>query len=295
MVETLLVFWMWLAFAVFVVGCGWRGLRWARAPVHLRWDLYPVAHEPRPHGGSYLEEKEWWTKPRHVSLAGEAIVMAEEILLLKGVWEHNRKVWWASFPFHWGLYLLIVTTGGLALAAVGLRAEAWLSLLAVVGGVGGGLLAAGSLALLWLRSTEPKLRPYTAPLDLANLAVLVILGGLSLTVAVQDMAGAAAAMEDLLRFRTPGPLTPVLAAHMAVAGLFLLYFPLTRMVHFFAKYFTYHAVRWDDRPRQVGTALDRSLAAALNFGVTWAAPHVRTGKTWAEVATTLPGDAKKGD
>ena len=41
--------------------------------------------------------------------------------------------------------------------------------------------------------------------------------------------------------------------------------------------------------------MDRRLAAALNYGVSWSAEHVRTGKTWAEVATTLPDNAKKGD
>ena len=32
--------------------------------------------------------------------------MIPEILLLAGVWEHNRKHWFLSFPFHFGLYLL---------------------------------------------------------------------------------------------------------------------------------------------------------------------------------------------
>ena len=82
---------------------------------------------------------------------------------------------------------------------------------------------------------------------------------------------------------------------MAVAALFLFYLPFTRMVHFFAKYFTYHEVRWDDRPREAGTALDRRLREALNFGVDWSAAHTRTGKTWAEVATTLPEDKAAGE
>ena len=70
---------------------------------------------------------------------------------------------------------------------------------------------------------------------------------------------------------------------------------MTRMVHFFSKYFTYHEVRWDDRPREAGSALDRRLCEALNFGVHWSAEHVRTGKTWGEVATTLPEDNATGE
>jgi hypothetical protein len=66
-------------------------------------------------------------------------------------------------------------------------------------------------------------------------------------------------------------------------------------VHFFSKYFTYHQVRWDDRPVEAGSALEKRLQEALTFGVDWSASHVRTGKTWAEVATTLPAEAKEDD
>jgi hypothetical protein len=54
-------------------------------------------------------------------------------------------------------------------------------------------------------------------------------------------------------------------------------------------------VRWDDRPRETGSALDRRLREALDFGVDWSAAHTRTGKTWAQVATTLPEDTKSGE
>jgi nitrate reductase gamma subunit len=80
---------------------------------------------------------------------------------------------------------------------------------------------------------------------------------------------------------------------MAVAALFIFYLPFTRMVHFFSKYFTYHEVRWDDRPMEKGGTLERRMMEALNFGVDWSAAHVKTGKTWAEVATTLPEDDDK--
>ena len=84
--------------------------------------------------------------------------------------------------------------------------------------------------------------------------------------------------------------SPLLATQMGLCALFLLYLPATRMVHFFSKYFTYHSVRWDDRPRETGSAMDRRLAAALEYGVSWSAPHVGPGRTWAEVAAGLPDD-----
>ena len=42
-------------------------------PMHVRWELYPVAHEKgrASYGGSYFEEVDWWTKPREVDKLGE--------------------------------------------------------------------------------------------------------------------------------------------------------------------------------------------------------------------------------
>jgi nitrate reductase gamma subunit len=273
----------------------WRALRYIRTPEHLRWDLYPVAHEPgRDHGGSYLEEKDWWDKPRKKSQFGEISVLFQEIVLLKGVFENNRRVWWGSLPFHWGLYLLMIVSVGLLLPALGLRSEILMTLLQAGGLAGGILLALGAAVLLVLRMTDPRLLPYTAPIDRLNLALLTALGALCVAVAASagGMGAPAAAIGSMLRLEIP-QVAPLLAAQMIVGGLFILYLPFTRMVHFFAKYFTYHKVRWDDRPVEPGTALERRLAAALEYGVSWSAEHVRTGKTWAEVATTMPDSDQK--
>ncbi len=290
MTSTVLAGWVWLCVAMFVLGCLWRAWRYSSTPVHLRWDLYPVAHEPRrDHGGSYLEEREWWTKPRRKDMMGEVFAMAAEIMLLEGVRENNRRLWWGSFPFHWGLYLLVVTTFGLAVEAVGLGFGYLVPVLTVTGAIGGVLTALGALVLLVMRSTEAKLRPYTTTADRANLVVLAAFGGLSVLVAVwaPGMRAVVGQLRTVLTFQASA-IDPLWAAQMAVGSLFLLYLPATRMVHFFAKYFTYHKVRWDDQPLAENAKMATRVHAALNFGVDWSADHVRTGKTWAEVATTLP-------
>jgi nitrate reductase gamma subunit len=293
--PTVLLWWIWIAALVFVIFCGLRALKYARAPDHLRWDLYPVAHEPgRDHGGSYLEQKDWWTKTRHKSHWGEIAFMGAEIFWLHGVRENNRKLWRGSLPFHWGLYILTGVSAGLAVAGLGFAPRGWLALLAVAGAVGGLLTAVGALVLLVIRSTDPKLRPYTSPSDRLNLALLAVLGGLCAAVAALPggIAEAVGAIHNLLRWQAP-QVSALLAAQMAVASLFIFYLPFTRMVHFFSKYFTYHQVRWDDRPVEAGSALERKLRRALDFGVDWSAEHVKTGRTWAEIATTLP--KKDGD
>ena len=77
----------YVSIAVFLAAVIYRAVKLSRLPMHLRWELYPVAHEKgrASYGGSYLEESDWWTKPRQSSLAGEMKVMLPEILLLAGV------------------------------------------------------------------------------------------------------------------------------------------------------------------------------------------------------------------
>ena len=59
---------------IFLLACLARIRMYARAPLHLRWEVYPVPHE-RPdrakHGGSRFEEVDWWQKPDRAHLAGE--------------------------------------------------------------------------------------------------------------------------------------------------------------------------------------------------------------------------------
>ncbi len=273
-----------------------RAFKYSTAPVHLRWDLYPVAHEPgRDHGGSYLEEKDWWTKKREKDHLAEVFAMVEEILFLKGVWENNRRLWWASLPFHWGLYLLVLTSAGLMAAMVGLRSPFFTAVLSVTGILGGACTALGALALLYMRTTDQKLRPYTTALDRANLFVLVLFGGLTVAVVASGpgMEAVQGGLASVLGFGDVAvPL--VWALQMSLGALFLLYLPLTSMVHFFAKYFTYHQVRWDDQPRDENPLMADRVQAALGYGVDWSAAHIQTGNTWAEVATTLP-DSKEGE
>ncbi len=68
---------------------------------------------------------------------------------------------------------------------------------------------------------------------------------------------------------TPGGLAapaPPLALHVALFLAFMLYLPFSDMFHFAAKFFTYHEVRWDDRP--VTARMEKELAAQFSRPVT---------------------------
>ena len=92
-------------------------------PLHVRWELYPVKHEAgkkAEYGGSYMEEPNWWEKKRETSLFNEIKYMVPEILLLRGLKKENPRLWNLSFPFHFGLYLLIGTFIFLFIGALGM-------------------------------------------------------------------------------------------------------------------------------------------------------------------------------
>jgi nitrate reductase gamma subunit len=302
---------IYAAVAVFLIACLARAIRYAGAPLHLRWELYPVPHEEpgrAGHGGSYFEEVDWWTKPAHFNLLGELKVMLPEMLFLKGLWEFNRKLWWRSFPFHFGLYLLIAAVLLLLVSALLLvfapglmvgRVGAGLHWLYTLTGVAGSVLAVlGALGLLWRRLTDQALKTYTTPGDILNLVFFIAtIGVLSAAYLSRGPASPSplAFTLGLLTFDSGLEIPGLLAAGLILGALLAAYIPLTHMSHFIAKYFTYHSVRWDDQPYLRGGDLGRKIAEYLAYRPTWAAPHVGADgtKTWAEVASANPAQRAK--
>jgi nitrate reductase gamma subunit len=302
---------IYAALGVFVVASAVRAWRYARAPVHLRWELYPVPHEPRErleHGGSYFEVHDWWTAKEERNLLGEILAMAREIVLLEGVWHANRPLWFRTFPFHFGLYLLFATA---ALLSVTAAATLWLPALTpggirlvlhygaeATGAVGTVFLLVGALALLHRRTTDPALRIYTTPGDVFNLLVFLVavgLLGVGYVTRPEGSAGLAGLTAGLLSFDTSVTVPPLLAAGLCLSALVVAYIPLTHMAHFVAKYFTYHAVRWDDEPAHAYAAIAAKVAECVKYKPTWAAKHVGAdgARTWGEVVTTNPAQGDR--
>jgi nitrate reductase gamma subunit len=317
MAGSILLLLTYAATAVFLAAIAYRAVKITRLPIHLRWELYPVAHEKgrASYGGSYLEQSDWWTKPREPSLVGELKVMIPEILLLAGVWEHNRKHWVRTFPFHFGLYLLagliaMLLIGGIATVAGanlsiggGLLGGTLYHLTYLVGYAGLGLGLIGSVALLARRTFDADYSEYTKKADYFNLAFFIVTLAVALAAhafADPDFTAVRAYLARLVTFGffstnvEPAPLTALSALEIVLASLLLAYIPLTHMSHFFTKWFMYHDIRWSDEPNLPGSRIERQVGEALNYPVSWSAPHIRGDgkKTWADVATS-PVDEKE--
>ena len=294
---------VYLAILFFLIVVAVRFIWFCRMPLHLRWELYPVPHEGKgrdQYGGSYFEEVSWWAKPFQKSQLNVIKAMIPEMLFLVSIYRNNRSLWWWTFSFHFGLYMIILSIGLLGLNAF-LHIFAWYSLLGHNGIIslpiitirfGITLSFIGSMGLLLRRFLDSKLHAYTNKVDLIH---LVLFAGFSI------YSGAVIYFIDpkliyfnqfLVNLLTLN-LKPIIENDLfdgwiIFSSLLIAYIPMTRMAHFFLKWFTYHGIRWDDEINRVGSPMEKKLAEQLAFKVSWSADHLKKdcGKTWLDVATS---------
>ena len=176
----------YLAFLIFAILFIAKTVRLATMPIHLRWELYPVAHEVgHKSGGSYLEDLDWWAKPQRKNLFGEIKYMMREGFLFEKCYRNNRGLWYFTYPFHMGLLLLIVWLALLFIGALTMlagmpiaeTANAWAGIvyyLTLGVGIAGIVLSTfGCVGLLIKRAVDKSLRLYTAPVDYLNLSFIL--------------------------------------------------------------------------------------------------------------------------
>ena len=293
------------AIIVFVVAVLKRIVGYITNPIHVRWELYPVAHEPgerASYGGSYLEDVEWWNKPRESSLINELKVMIPEILFLKAVWEYNRPLWYFTFPFHLGLYFAVVFIGLLGigsiaqLAGIGPDAALISAVHAVTNLVGPAafiLTAAGGLGLLYKRVTDAELNNYSSFEHFFNLILFIVTCAVAIATWLfidPNFSLARDFVANMITFKFTAVSEPLFLVQVLLVVLTIAYIPLTHMSHFFMKYFLYHDIRWGDTPNIDTPKTDEQIGVVLNYPVSWSAPHIAGDgkKTWAEVATFNP-------
>ena len=295
---------IYVAAGIFLVTNITRFVRMASTPIHLRWELYPVAHDVKrfKYGGSFLEEADWYTKKLHKSKLGEMRVMLPEILFMKGVWEYNRSLWLWSFLFHIGLYLLsgliiILLLGGIiigpnifygydSLSIVG-QIIYNLSYAMLIAGCAIGTI--GSLGLIIKRMSDHEMSASSTFGSYFNLYFIaaIFISGLVFFFSGNAVEKLITFYYSLITFQAMPNLGAAFAVHAVISGLFLLYLPFTHMTHFFMKYFTYHKVRWEDTPNIRGSKLEKRIQEQLSYPVSWSAPHIGADgkKNWADIAT----------
>lgn len=288
-----------------------RFVMWSRLPMHVRWELYPVPHEPSGkyrYGGSFMEEADWWKQPRKTSPLGAVRATLPEVLLLSSVKAHNRQLWLRTFPFHMGLYLagsavglaLLVGASGALVPSLlaGSLGQLAHNVVRALGVAGLGLGILGALALLHRRLTLPALRLHTVPADIFNLVFFIVTFACGLLTFVLVDTNADKAMLfaanltsfNLMPLPGAGLDWGLPVATVALSSSLMAYIPLTHMSHFVGKYFAYHAIRWNDEPNLAGGPQEAKIGRLLGYKVSWSAQHIqgRGKKTWAELAMENP-------
>lgn len=206
----------YVAVLFLVIGLAYKVAYWARAPLHLNWELFPYPST-------------------RASQLGELVL---EVLELKSLFHYNRRIWSPSLVMHWGIYIVFIW---LILLPTGLPGVSYL------GPAGAVAALVGSLLLLVVRLAYGELRRVSCPVEYVNLLLVF-------SVSLSGLAGGffthAALTRDylisLVSLNPNPPASPLFLLTIVLLEVFFVYLPFSRMVHFAAKYFSYHKVKWGE-------------------------------------------------
>jgi len=211
--------------------------------------------------------------------------MLKEILLLKGVWENNRTLWFFSLPFHWGLYFLIcMAVLSCIEALLGYGLNRLVIILAYAGYIAG---IYGSMGLLLKRAIDMNLRLYSSFSNYFNLIFLILLhtSGLYALIFYDRFSYYIVHyINSVLNLDFNIALPPALNLHLILVMLFVIYMPFTQMIHFVVKYFTFHSIKWNDMP--MNDRMAKAISMLLSQPVSWSASHIHNDvkNNWIDIA-----------
>lgn len=302
--KTFLVFLTYFAYLFIILMYAAKLVKYVRMPVHLRWELYPVIHEEKfGYGGSYLEEKEWWTKPHKKKLLKGFFYLLKDYFTLSDYAKNNFLYWLGIYPWHIG-FIFIITfhilcfLGGLFMIngiQVSNKSEIFLGKVFYYIIVATGALSFlsgmfGSIIVMLNRILNKNLRENAVPLNFFTYVftfVVFLTGFYSWFFTDPDLSEYREFWVGLLTldFRDVRLWTKI---HIVVFDLFLIYLPFTRSLHYITRFLAFFLIRWDDEPNIPGGKLEKELKSLFENEVSWAAPHIQKSKKWKELARLNP-------
>jgi len=253
--------------------------KYRRYPIHSRLELYPVPKEGKlkaRYGGSYFEEAEWWDKPRTIDRANQTKDILGEMLLIRKLFQNNRSLWWISYVFHVGIYVMFAWTILLLLATLWPHAV-FVAFVSFIGGFGFALATVGAIGLLVRRVLDSTLKAYTTPQEYFNIILILLV----LVTGIISWGAVSSPFEVALGLLTFSglELAPLVIVHLILLGVMLIYIPVSKMSHYVGKFFAFHKVLWDNDPNQQGSQVNERLkkaasAAPATTQAGWSASHI---------------------
>lgn len=294
----------WFAYVFVVVAYYVKVQKYFKMPQNLRWELYPVVHEKNyKYGGSYMEEIEYWNKPRHKNIFRSIITLVKRYLFMGSYLEKKKGYWFGLYPWHMSFLLIVLFDGVIILDAILMKAADW----HIGGSAGGGgeflyyftlvlglvsftIGCFGSTMMVLLRTFDKNLKEYATPQNYFNYVFFLLMFGSGWAAWIindDTFAGfrefwAGALSADTV---SVGGWEQV---HIIIFAAFLIYLPLTRSTHYITKILYFFWVLSGDTPNTGKGETDTKLDEYLNYKPSWTAAHFQTGDTWAELATSLP-------
>jgi nitrate reductase gamma subunit len=241
-----------------------------------------------------MEEMDWAKKPLPTSLWAELVEMGSEIFFLARVRHYNPYgMWIFSMAMHWGVYLLFGWIFLLVIEAL-FKITALSQITNIVGIVAFISGAFGCLALITKRATNKELSLYTAPVDYFNLLFMLSIFGTGILSWITDssLINSRKYVDGLIFFNL-SDVPPIVILNFVLFGLFLIYMPFTKLLHYLAKYFNFHQSLWDDAFKAKDSPKDKKNVEEVGYKFFWAGPHVNPDKTWLENAMDLRLEEKK--
>lgn len=282
-----------------------KSLKWVRMPIHLRWELYPVIHEPNyRYGGSHMEKLGGHSTSRRGGMLRSSLYLLKEYLSLGEYYKRQRGYWSVIYPWHIGFILIItfhilaffgavILLSGVPVAAgspaFGGRIFYFVMLICGVVSFVAGLV--GSIGVLIKRIADIDLRDYASPQQYFTYVFCLAVFGSGLYSWWFVDPAFSEYREFWVGLVTLQPVTvaPASVLHIVLFDLFLIYLPFTRSMHYVTRVFAFFFIRWDDRPNVRGGEIEQQLAARFGQRVSWSAPHIKKGGTWADQVAQGPG------
>lgn len=268
---------------VFVVAMYTRkAIKYARMPVHLRWELYPM--------------------PRYKSFLRRFLFILKDNFYLGEYFHRDRGYWFVLLPWHIGFILIIsfhilcflgalVMLSSLSISSESAnilgRAIFYVTLMTGVCSFISGSF--GSIGLFIKRLTGEDLRAYASPVNYFNylFTLAVFLSGLYAWYFIDPTFSEYREFWKGLVTLKPTNVEPAAAIHIIFFALFLIYLPFTRSMHYITRFFAYFWIIWDEKPFLKGSKIEKSVKELLNKPISWSAPHIQSGKKWGEVASEV--------
>jgi nitrate reductase gamma subunit len=270
-----------------------------KMPVHLRWELYPVPHEKGyKYGGSYLEELEWWKRPRYRNTLRSILFKMRDYFTFPGYFMVNKIYWLGLYLWHIGFYLIVLFHIISFFSAIVLLNTS-INIGPETGTTIGGIFfyftivvaltsfifgSIGSVILLIKRLADPDLKNYATYSNYFNYIffLIVFLSGFAAWYFVDpDFTAYREFWKNLITFKYYY-VDALVYVHIMLFSVFLIYLPFTRSTHYITKTFAFFGVFWDDVPIIDNKNMQRKIKISMNKKVTWSASHIKQNTTWVD-------------